>query len=41
MMNAKLSDFDMINFTNPANGKSGSYFARELDGARIFKQLKG
>ncbi|MSU24262.1 MAG: ATP-binding protein [Opitutus sp.] len=31
----------MINFKNLANGKSCSYFAKELDGGRILKQLRG
>ncbi len=38
---AVSDDFGMINFKNPANGRSGSYQARELDGGRIFRRLKG
>ena len=33
-------DFGMINFKNTANGKSGSYFAKELDGGRLLQRLR-
>lgn len=34
-------DWGLINFKNTANGKSGSYAAKELDGARLLRRLQG
>jgi hypothetical protein len=33
-------DFGMLNFKNTSNGKSGSYFAHELDGGQILRRLQ-